>query len=31
MEQIDLYNKKYDRDTLKEHIYELNFIDILHI
>lgn len=29
MEQIDLYNKKYDRETLKEHIYELNFIDIL--
>jgi hypothetical protein len=26
---LDLYNKKYDRETLKKHIYELKLIDIL--
>ena len=26
---LDLYNNKYDRQTLKENIYALNFIDIL--
>lgn len=26
---LDLYNNKYDRKTLKEHIYELKLIDIL--
>jgi hypothetical protein len=26
---LDLYNNKYDRNTLKEHIYASNLIDIL--
>ena len=26
---LDLYNNKYDRQTLKEHIYSLKLIDIL--
>lgn len=26
---LDLYNKKYDQNTLKNNIYELNLIDIL--
>jgi hypothetical protein len=26
---LDLYNKKYDRVTLKKHIYEVKLIDIL--
>jgi hypothetical protein len=26
---LDLYNNKYDRQTLKEHIYELKLMDIL--
>ena len=26
---LDLYNKKYDRQTLKENIYAVNLIDIL--
>lgn len=26
---LDLYNNIYDRQTLKEHIYEVKFIDIL--
>jgi hypothetical protein len=26
---LDLYNNKYDQPTLKNHIYELNLIDIL--
>jgi hypothetical protein len=26
---LDLYNKKYDRATLKENIYDLQLIDIL--
>jgi hypothetical protein len=26
---LDLYNNKYDRKTLKEHIYEVKLIDIL--
>jgi len=26
---LDLYNNKYDRKTLKEHIYELKLSDIL--
>jgi hypothetical protein len=26
---LDLYNNKYDRKTLKEHIYATNLIDIL--
>jgi hypothetical protein len=26
---LDLYNKKYDRETLKKHIYEVKLIDIL--
>lgn len=26
---LDLYNKKYDMKTLKEHIYELQLMDIL--
>jgi hypothetical protein len=26
---LDLYNKQYDRKTLKEHIYEVKLIDIL--
>jgi hypothetical protein len=26
---LDLYNNKYDRQTLKENIYDLNLIDIL--
>lgn len=26
---LDLYNNKYDRKTLKEHIYSLNLMDIL--
>jgi hypothetical protein len=26
---LDLYKKKYDRETLKAHIYELKLIDIL--
>ena len=26
---LDLYNNKYDQITLKNHIYELNLIDVL--
>lgn len=26
---LDLYNNKYDRKTLKDHIYELKLIEIL--
>lgn len=26
---MDLYNKKYDRKTLKDNIYALNLLDIL--
>jgi len=26
---LDLYNNKYDRETLKKHIYEVKLIDIL--
>jgi len=26
---LDLYNNKYDRKTLKHHIYDLKLIDIL--
>lgn len=26
---LDLYNNKYDRETLKQHIYEVKLIDIL--
>ena len=26
---LDLYNKKYDMKTLKQHIYEVKLIDIL--
>lgn len=26
---LDLYNNKYDRQTLKEHIYAVKLIDIL--
>lgn len=26
---LDLYNKKYDRETLKRHIYEVKLLDIL--
>jgi hypothetical protein len=26
---LDLYNKQYDRKTLKEHIYDVKLIDIL--
>jgi hypothetical protein len=26
---LDLYNKQYDRKTLKEHIYEVKLIDII--
>jgi hypothetical protein len=26
---LDLYNNKYDRNTLKEHIYAVNIMDIL--
>jgi HJR/Mrr/RecB family endonuclease len=26
---LDLYNNKYDQTTLKNHIYELNLVDIL--
>jgi len=26
---LDLYNKLYDRKTLKEHIYQVKLIDIL--
>jgi hypothetical protein len=26
---LDLYNNKYDRKTLKEHIYAVNLMDIL--
>lgn len=26
---LDLYNNKYDRETLKEHIYAVELIDIL--
>jgi hypothetical protein len=26
---LDLYNNKYDRKTLKDHIYELKLTDIL--
>lgn len=29
MSSIDLYNNKYDRQTLKEHIYELSLTDIV--
>lgn len=29
IESDDLYNNKYDRDTLKKHIYALNLFDIL--
>jgi hypothetical protein len=26
---LDLYNKKYDRTTLKKHIYSVSLVDIL--
>ena len=26
---LDLYKKKYDRQTLKDHIYAINFFDVL--
>ena len=26
---LDLYNKKYNRETLKNHIYEVKMIDVL--
>lgn len=26
---LDLYKKKYDRQTLKEHIYAIDFFDLL--
>ncbi len=26
---LDLYNKRYNRETLKEHIYSVKLIDIL--
>jgi hypothetical protein len=26
---LDLYNNKYDRNTLKKHIYEVKLIDVL--
>ena len=26
---LDLYNIKYDRKTLKEHIYDVKLIDVL--
>ena len=26
---LDLYNKQYDRKTLKEHIYDVKLIDII--
>lgn len=26
---IDLYEKKYDRQTLKDHIYAIDFFDLL--
>jgi len=26
---LDLYNNKYDRETLKQNIYDINLIDIL--
>ena len=26
---LDLYNKKYDRQTLKENIYAVKLVDIL--
>ena len=26
---IDLYNNKYDRQTLKDHIYAVKLLDIL--
>jgi hypothetical protein len=26
---LDLYNNKYDRETLKKHIYEVKLIDVL--
>ena len=26
---LDLYNKQYDRQTLKDHIYAVNFFDLL--
>jgi hypothetical protein len=26
---LDLYNKKYDRETLKEYIYAISLIDLL--
>jgi hypothetical protein len=26
---LDLYNNKYDRKTLKKHIYEVKLIDVL--
>ena len=26
---LDLYKKKYDRQTLKDHIYSIDFFDVL--
>lgn len=26
---LDLYKKQYDREILKDHIYEINFFDLL--
>jgi len=26
---LDLYNNQYDRNILKQHIYEISFIDVL--
>jgi hypothetical protein len=26
---LDLYNKQYDRQTLKDHIYAIDFFDLL--
>lgn len=26
---LDLYNNKYDRKTLKQHIYDVNLIDLV--
>jgi len=26
---LDLYNKQYDRQTLKDNIYDINFFDLL--
>ena len=29
MSQLDLYNNKYDYNTLKKHIYQVNMVDVL--